>query len=336
MKVSILVPVYGVEKYIERCARSLFEQTYEDLEYIFVDDCSPDNSIEILKNTLENYPKRKEQVKIIHHDKNQGLSGARNTALSHATGDYVIFVDSDDEVCRSCIDDMEGPLGTSGKEVDFVVADFNPVGFYNAQSALNLKQGLYNGDDIFDTYCNYDWYIMAWNKLVNRQFMLKNNLLFYPGIIHEDALWSFQLASIAKSMLVVSKETYIYYCNPGSIMTSVAAKRDVRDCLTIIREMQKIVTEKKLDIFKSWNRLGAIFSRAERFMKELDYNNYKIYRILRQNDISKFREKVRWCFCGKGFHPNRFHSLLPTPLGYAYRSMYSSLRNKLAHKNSHN
>ena len=62
MKVSVLVPVYGVEKYIERCAVSLFEQTYENLEYIFVDDCSPDNSIEILENVLERYPHRKEQV----------------------------------------------------------------------------------------------------------------------------------------------------------------------------------------------------------------------------------------------------------------------------------
>jgi glycosyltransferase involved in cell wall biosynthesis len=89
-KVSILVPVYGVENYIERCARSLFEQTYENIEFVFVDDCSPDNSIQELEKIIKNYPNRKGQIKIIHHEKNIGLSGARHTAINNATGDFVI------------------------------------------------------------------------------------------------------------------------------------------------------------------------------------------------------------------------------------------------------
>ena len=96
MKVSILVPVYGVEQYIEHCAVSLFEQTYDDLEYIFVDDCTPDRSMEILQEVMERYPKRKEQSIIIRHDRNKGLGAARLTALQKATGDNVMFVDSDD------------------------------------------------------------------------------------------------------------------------------------------------------------------------------------------------------------------------------------------------
>jgi glycosyltransferase involved in cell wall biosynthesis len=95
-QVSLLVPVYGVEKYIERCARSLFEQTYENLEYIFVDDCSPDQSIEILKRVMEDYPARKEHVRIIRHEKNRGLAAARNTALDNAHGLFISHVDSDD------------------------------------------------------------------------------------------------------------------------------------------------------------------------------------------------------------------------------------------------
>ena len=90
-RVSVCIPVYGVEKYIERCARSLFEQTMTDgIEFIFVNDCTKDNSIEILEKVLEEYPHRKEQVKIIHHEKNRGLVAARNTGLEHATGDYII------------------------------------------------------------------------------------------------------------------------------------------------------------------------------------------------------------------------------------------------------
>ena len=89
MKVSVCIPVYGVEKYIERCARSLFEQTMkDDIEFIFVDDCTPDKSIEILQKVLEEYPERKNQVKIIRHETNKGLTGARNTALKHVNVTY--------------------------------------------------------------------------------------------------------------------------------------------------------------------------------------------------------------------------------------------------------
>ncbi len=95
-KVSVLIPVYGVERYIERCARSLFEQTYENIEYIFVDDCTKDGSIDILKKVLEEYPNRVRQVTIIHHEKNRGLAAARNTALDASTGEYLMLVDSDD------------------------------------------------------------------------------------------------------------------------------------------------------------------------------------------------------------------------------------------------
>ena len=95
-KVSILVPVYGVEKYIKRCARSLFEQTYDNIEYIFVDDCTQDRSIDILEEVLKEYPNRKNQVKILHHAKNRGLSASRNTALDASTGDYLMHVDADD------------------------------------------------------------------------------------------------------------------------------------------------------------------------------------------------------------------------------------------------
>lgn len=96
--VSICVPVYGVERYIERCARSLFEQTYDNIEYIFVDDCSPDHSIDILKNVIEEYPARKPNVRIVRHEHNRGLAAARNTAIDNAGGDFVLHIDSDDYI----------------------------------------------------------------------------------------------------------------------------------------------------------------------------------------------------------------------------------------------
>ena len=86
--VSILVPIYNVEPYIERCARSLFEQTYDNLEFVFVDDCTPDKSIQILETVITDYPNRAKQTRIIQHDHNRGLSATRNTLIYNSTGEF--------------------------------------------------------------------------------------------------------------------------------------------------------------------------------------------------------------------------------------------------------
>lgn len=94
--VSILVPVFNDEDTIERCARSVFEQTYDNLEYIYVDDDSPDSSMKILDRVLSDYPKRKEHTRIIRHPYNKGIAATRNTLVSNATGEFICYVDSDD------------------------------------------------------------------------------------------------------------------------------------------------------------------------------------------------------------------------------------------------
>lgn len=104
--VSILVPVYGVEMYIEKCAHSLFLQSYENLEYIFVDDCTKDNSIDILESIIDKYPSRKSQVRIIRHKENKGLAGARNSGVAAATGEFICHVDSDDWIETTYIEKM--------------------------------------------------------------------------------------------------------------------------------------------------------------------------------------------------------------------------------------
>lgn len=100
-KVTVVIPIYNVACYIEKCARSLFEQTLDDIEYIFVNDCTPDNSMEILYKVLEEYPRRKRQTIIVHHECNRGALAARQTAVAVAAGDFIIACDSDDwvELC---------------------------------------------------------------------------------------------------------------------------------------------------------------------------------------------------------------------------------------------
>lgn len=117
MKVSILVPVYGVEKYIEKCAVSLFEQSYEDIEYIFVNDCTPDRSIEVLRGTIARYPQRQKQVVIIDHDVNRGLGAARHTAADAATGELVMHVDSDDYLMPHAVEHLCAKMMETGADI---------------------------------------------------------------------------------------------------------------------------------------------------------------------------------------------------------------------------
>ena len=120
-KVSILVPVYGVERYIEKCARSLFEQTFGDIEYVFVNDRTKDRSIEVLRSVLEQYPERVPQVRIVEHEKNLGLAGARNTAVALARGEYVLHVDSDDYLEPEAVERLVRVA--EAEEADIVAAD---------------------------------------------------------------------------------------------------------------------------------------------------------------------------------------------------------------------
>ena len=120
--VSVLVPVYNVSKYIERCAHSLFQQTFDDIEYVFVNDCSPDDSIKKLQKVIEQYPNRKKRVQIIHHDKNRGASVSRNTCLENSTGKYIQFIDSDDWIESDMIETMYNKAET--ESADIVVCDF--------------------------------------------------------------------------------------------------------------------------------------------------------------------------------------------------------------------
>ena len=97
IKISILVPFFKVEKYVGKCVESLFTQTYQNIEYIFVNDASPDNSMEIINECIKKYGKQ-EQCKIIVHEQNKGISTSRNDCLDNATGDYFLFIDSDDYI----------------------------------------------------------------------------------------------------------------------------------------------------------------------------------------------------------------------------------------------
>lgn len=131
--VSVLVPVYGVERYIAECARSLFCQTWRNVEYVFVDDCSPDRSIEVLQQVIAEYPECESQVRIVRQDRNRGLGAARKRAVEESHGEYLIHVDSDDRITPDAIEKLVATaVATSADITDGAFREFSDTGSIGA------------------------------------------------------------------------------------------------------------------------------------------------------------------------------------------------------------
>lgn len=215
-KVSVLIPVYKVEAYIERCARSLFEQTLEDMEFIFIDDASPDGSMRILEKIISYYPKRRSQIRICRHHTNLGLTAARNTGLKQATGDFITWCDSDDYI------DVEMYKKLYEKAIEDN-ADVVYCDFFMAYSSYNkycktLDEN-YNKVAFMKQYIRQSWTVL-WNMIVSRKLVLSYDLCFPNNITYcEDFHLTVRLFYYANKVVKVSNAYYYYNrINASSVM----------------------------------------------------------------------------------------------------------------------
>lgn len=236
MLISIIIPVYNVAKHIERCLTSVFKQTYKDLEIILVDDCSPDNSM-IIARKIINDTKPNQKIKFLSHSKNKGLSEARNTGIKNASGEYIFFLDSDDLIPFDAIDNLATVM--NGDKPNLVVGEVLKISENkkNIISVLSKDNKLFGNKEIRREYLSSNIYEMAWNKLINRNFLLSNNLFFIPSIYHEDFLWSFQLMLVASSLYICKKITYNYYVVDGSITQQITKSKHIEDMLYILKQV---------------------------------------------------------------------------------------------------
>lgn len=218
MKISIIVPVYNVEQYIKECFDSIAAQTYKgDIECIFVDDCGQDDSVAVLEKLITDYYGAI-KFSIVHHEHNKGLSGARNTGIRHAQGDYLYFIDSDDSITSDCIEKLAA-LAEKYPHLDIVQG-----------STKSKLEWLQLANKRFPEFSdNFKWIrrtmllrfsipMTAWNKLVRKDMAVKNGLYFEEGLIHEDEVWNFMLAKYVHSIAFCCDITYIYRENPNGIM----------------------------------------------------------------------------------------------------------------------
>lgn len=248
LSISIIVPVYNVEKYIERCFQSIVNQTYSGpMECLFVDDCGNDNSIQILEVLIKAYDGPIE-MRLLHHEKNKGLSGARNTGISNAKGDYLFFLDSDDQLypnsisclAKAAIKDNIPDVILGGYQVSI---PNHPISLFCGNYEVISGQPA-----IAKAYLDDKLYCMAANKLVSRRFIVENSLYFKEGIIHEDNLWSFQSFHLAQKVVIIPAKTYFYDIREGSIMTSVSYERSLECTKVIYDEIKSDIRDERYGI----------------------------------------------------------------------------------------
>lgn len=280
-KVSVIIPVYGVEKYIERCARSLFEQTLDDIEYIFVDDSTPDNSISILRKVLSEYPNREKQVKILRHEKNKGLAQARQTGLKIASGEYIAHCDSDDWVDVHMYEEMYNKA--IEEDADVVVCDFCSTDCENEQ----YSKGLISKERenvIVDVLL---WRIAGclWNKLVRRKEYTDHDLNYPTHNMGEDTALIVQILWNAKRISYLPKPLYYYYTNPTSIT------KDVTDEKIRKRFLQATANVEIIEQFLVDKATGKIKDALTKYIFE---QSYLLVSLARKNkeDLSIWRRSV--------------------------------------------
>ncbi len=231
--VSIIIPVYQVSEYIERCIRSVMNQTYQNIECIIVDDCGKDDSMAKCERMIQTYNGPIDFI-ILHHEENRGISAARNTGIKNATGDYLFFIDSDDELPKRSIEILlDVAMEDDAIEMVYGNTLFQPVRSPNPwdNSRQKVPSSLTSNEDIrYYFFRKRQLYIFAHNKLLKRSFVLQNNLYFKEGIWSEDQLWSFFLYKSLNNMRLVSEYTYYYhivptsYCRKSSLETKAQNK----------------------------------------------------------------------------------------------------------------
>ena len=289
--VSICVPVFGVEKYIERCAVSLFDQTYPNIKYIFVNDCTLDNSINILKSVIERYPERKPNVRIICHDENRGLAAARNTAVDAVTTEFLMHVDSDDwletDIVEKCLNKQ------LENNYDIVSVDIlrewlklsEHIVLPNFKDSKDMTIKLLNGQSFHSIY----------GHLIRTSLYKDNNIRLEEGLnMGEDYYIIPRLAYFAKNVINLHDFLYHYnFQNENSYVSSFSIAK-AEQAWNVSNSLKKFFHDKGEEYIDSI--LIADVNRIYIYLKDSIRNHNDSYYVAMcealNNIDSKYIEKL--------------------------------------------
>lgn len=288
-KVTIGIPVFNVEQYIEKSLSSALNQNFENIDYIIVDGCSTDNSMKIVDRTILNHP-RKNNIRILKQDSNRGPGEDRNLIIKNAETEFLYFLDSDDEMTSNCISVLYNAISTD-QTIDFVNAQNST---HNGVEVISVPHRSYceyiEKRDIFYAYLTKDISGVMWNKLYRLVFLKTHHIKTIHSMISEDVSFQLQELYYASKIVVISDVTYIYYKrNKSSSLTSNVHRYLLRRS-DVLLDMYKIVIEKKmgieckiilLDLILSLvYEFGTLYITREEFFRMYD----KVYQGILPND----------------------------------------------------
>ena len=210
-KVSVIIPIYGTEKFIQRCARSLFNQTLDDIEYIFINDCTPYRSLDLLQDVIYEFPDRKQQIIIENMSMNSGLPAVRKHGIKIATGEYIIHCDSDDWVDVTMYKEMYNEAKLKG--YDIISCDYYCS---NGNQHIYKKCAFTYNDNKLSDLLSHRTAVSVCNKLVKKE-LYHNDIIYPTHNMGEDYALVIQLAIHATNWGHINKPFYYYYFNNNSI-----------------------------------------------------------------------------------------------------------------------
>lgn len=236
--VSVIIPVYNVEKYIRKCLESLFHQTIDHslVECIIVNDCTPDRSMDIVREVVDNYRNDGGQmaITVLNHDENRGLSATRNTGMRRAIGEFVLFVDSDDYLFPDSLKTLLD-YHADMPEADMIVGNYYDERLsadcyhFSKLKTINNMNLLFFGNSKK---------LMAWNSLIRRSLLTENGIEFVEGVFFEDIVFDCMFFPLLDTVVIIPELTYFYRKNVNGIMLLTRqekANKTVRDYLFIFQ-----------------------------------------------------------------------------------------------------
>ena len=237
--ISIIVPVYQVESYIEKCFSSIDQQTFQDFECIFVDDCGNDRSMEILEKLIKASPNRM-KYKVIQHEKNRGLSAARNSGVDSACGTYILFIDSDDYLLPESLNLLTAPVKNA--DYDLVLGQYQRIvnGTVNLSPVPEFPEDLSIMDKIY--LMRGELWLCVHNRLIKKSLLDKYQIRFIEGLLWEDNPFSLKLFNNISNFYFLKEPTYAYIVRDNSICTTRSEKH-YNSWLRNLDEMERITDE---------------------------------------------------------------------------------------------
>lgn len=259
ISVSIVIPMYNVAPYVADCISSVAAQTYKgEIECILVNDCSPDQSVEVAEKAITAY-QGPIAFRIVHQEKNSGVSEARNRGIREAKNDFLYFLDGDDMITPDCIELMVSKI-EEHPDCQCVYASFasdDPTMRWMDFTQKPMKEYSNDPDWVRRAIINrYYFKTSPCNRLISRSLVVDNNLYFCPGIRYEDELWNFDLSRYLNSVAVLQKNTYLYVPHAQSFMHSISDVESWNRLLNLCRLLMGRLSEapyKGLELCAIWN-----------------------------------------------------------------------------------